>query len=572
MLTGVSGIPFVRYARAPRNCPTRTIPTQFYGRSMDRNRSVGFIHNPSVESGNASKLLNETRYAKLVRYVAIICIVAGVLMRIVYFGSIPGGLNQDEASSGYDAWCLAHYGTEGIEGVPWPVHLISWGDGANASYTYMAMPFVAFGLSPMALRLPMLLSALVSLALVWLIARRVFDINAAWASSAVVAVSPWHIMLSRWALDCNALPFMFLCGLTLLVISTETRRKLIWLIFACVLFGATVYSYGAAYLAVPLFVFGALIICTAQRSFTRREALVGALVFALTALPIALFVLVNFFQWSSIHLGAITIPHLPRPPRFEKQLSTGLLSHIGELGTLVASQRDGLNFNTTDPYGVIYSSVFFCMALGLLAGILVQVARRRWPLTRLLVPLWILVCIPTGIVQEPNINRVNLLLMGLVFSAGLALAEVDKLARGTLIVGLASLLTLSGFFAHDYFTTQRDKLATDFFDGFLPALHYARSRSGEDGTICVTGEVNMPQIYTLFDSPSDSQEYIRTVRYVWGPTERTGDVISYGRYTFGLQRCDFKTTRVVVAQHAEQAPSAFLKSRSFKLFDVYLRR
>ena len=515
--------------------------------------------------------LSDIQYARLVRIIALICLGVGVLLRVVQFGGVPPGLNQDEASIGYDAWNLARFGTEG-NGVHWPVHLISWGDGGNASYAYMAAPFVAFGLSPFTLRLPMLISSLASLFLVWFVIKRLFDERAAWASAAVVALSPWHVMLSRWALDCNALPFLFLCSLALLMVSLDATRKLVWLTITCVMFGVSVYSYGAAYLAVPIFVLSALALCTAGGLLTRRQAVIGAAVFALTALPMALYILVNFFHWDSIHLAGITVPRLPRTPRFEKQLAAGLLSHVGELLRLLVTQTDGRLYNITDHYGVVYSGIFFAFAIGLAGVTPVLVVRKRWTLVRLLIPLWIIACIPTGIVQEPNINRINLLLMALVSTVGVALATVDKWARGTLSVGLISLLALSGFFARDYFTTQRDRIAVAFFDGFLPALTYARNDNPQGGQICVTDRVNMPQIYALFDSPSDSEDYVRTVQYIWTSTERTGEVISYGPYTFGLQRCDFNRASTVVARRGERVPERFAKSKSYELFDVYAVR
>ena len=541
--------------------------------STDERAPVDLPGNPDDAPAAKSRywILEDTHYATLVRVVALICISLGVLLRVVQFGSVPAGLNQDEASVGYDAWCLAHYGTEG-NGVRWPVHLISWGDGGNASYAYMAMPFVAFGLSPFTLRLPMLIGSLASLFLVWFVARRLFDEKAAWGSAAVVALSPWHIMLSRWALDCNALPFLFLCGLALLVASINASRKFMWLLLACVMFGISVYSYGAAYLAVPLFVLGALTVCAAGGLFNKRQVLTGIAVFALTALPMGLYIFVGFFHWSSIHLAGITVPRLPRVPRFEKQLGAGLLPHIGQLLRLLVTQRDGTFYNVTDPYGVMYSSVFLALALSLIVAIPILVARRQWPLARLFIPLWIIACIPTGIVQEPNINRINLLLMGLIFTVGLALATLDKWVRGALVVGLVSLLILSAFFARDYFTIQRVRIAIAFFDGLLPALAYARSNTDANGNICVTGKVNMPQIYTLFSNPSDEPEYVKTVRYVWNGTERTGEVTSYGRYTFGLQRCDFERARTVVARHDENIPPRFIVASSYKLYDVYLLR
>ena len=52
----------------------------------------------------------------------------GLLVRAWAFGSIPPGLNQDEASTAYDAFCLIHYGMD-RNGFHLPVMLVSWGSG-----------------------------------------------------------------------------------------------------------------------------------------------------------------------------------------------------------------------------------------------------------------------------------------------------------------------------------------------------------------------------------------------------------------------------------------------------------
>lgn len=510
---------------------------------------------------------SESRYIWLIRIVSLIAISAGVVARVLHFGSIPPGLNQDEAATGYEAWSLLHYGID-RNGLSWPVHLIAFGNGGNASFPYMAMPFVSFGLTPFTARLPMLVSALASLPLVWFISRKLFDEKAAWTATSVVALSPWHIMLSRWALDCNVLPFLFLCGLALLVASVSANRKLFWLIAACAMLGVSVYSYGAAYLAVPLFVLSSLMACVAGGIFTARQAFIGAAVFGITVLPIVLFVLVNLFQWDSIIIGGITIPRLPSPPRFATQLADGPLAHIGQFLNLVATQRDGLTYNVTDPYGVLYSSIFFILAIGLVAAIPIFVARRRWPLISLFISFWVIASIPIGIVQAPNINRINLLLMGLVVAAGLAISAIDRWLRGFLIIGLLSLLVPFGFFVRDYFTTQSERIAVDFFDGLVPALEYAQSTTAEGDMICVSGQINMPQVHTLFTEPRDPREYLRTVLYI-DPTAQFRPVASYGRYTFGLERCDFEQARIVVARKGESVSAPFVKVTSFQLFDVY---
>jgi hypothetical protein len=512
--------------------------------------------------------MDGTRHLRFFRIFSIVVVLFGVAVRVIELGRTPPGLNQDEASIGYEAWSLLHYGID-RNGVSWPVHLISWGSGQNALYAYIAMPFVLFGLSPTTIRLPMLISGLASLLLLWIIARRLFDERAAWAVAVVAALCPWHIMLSRWALESNILPFVFLCGLTALVISINANRRTLWLGCAGTLFGLSLYAYGTAYLAVPLFIGSALLVGSAGHLFTIRQVLVCCAVFAITAFPITLFILVNLFQWNSLSLSGVSVPRLPTTPRFETQLSDGgLLTHIQQFWQLLETQQDGTVYNVTDPYGVLYSAAFFFLAIGFAILIAVLVFRRKWPVQRVFVSLWIVASLPIGIVQEPNINRINILLMGMVFSAGLAIAMIDRLIRGVFVAGSTLLLVLFGFFVRDYFTTQREKLAVEFSDGLLSALQYARTNTRPSDGICITAQVNMPYIYALFSDHGDPREYLNSVQYA-AAAAPFRQVVGYGRYTFGLDRCDMQRVRLIVARTDEKIPEQFTEKKSFSSFRVY---
>jgi len=46
----------------------------------------------------------------------------GLLARLWLFGEVPGGLNQDEAFAGYEAWSLLHGGMD-TAGYHFPVYL-----------------------------------------------------------------------------------------------------------------------------------------------------------------------------------------------------------------------------------------------------------------------------------------------------------------------------------------------------------------------------------------------------------------------------------------------------------------
>ncbi|MBP3736914.1 MAG: hypothetical protein J6I56_07835, partial [Lachnospiraceae bacterium] len=61
--------------------------------------------------------------------VALFALIAvGAFLRLYLLSVIPLGLNQDEASLGYEAYVLATYGTDRY-GYPYPVYPVTWGSG-----------------------------------------------------------------------------------------------------------------------------------------------------------------------------------------------------------------------------------------------------------------------------------------------------------------------------------------------------------------------------------------------------------------------------------------------------------
>ena len=72
---------------------------------------------------------------RLLFYTAL-ALVFGFISRTAFLDLLPGGLNQDEASAGYDAYAIFKYGID-RNGIRYPVHLVAWGSGQNALYSYL---------------------------------------------------------------------------------------------------------------------------------------------------------------------------------------------------------------------------------------------------------------------------------------------------------------------------------------------------------------------------------------------------------------------------------------------------
>ncbi len=231
----------------------------------------------------------------------------GVGARTWEYRSMVSGLNQDEASAGVEATSLYRYGTD-RNGVSFPVRFISWGSGQDALYAYILIPLIAArGLTPTIVRLPMLIFGILSLPLVYYVGRRLRGRSFGLLAMFLLAISPWHIIISRRAGDTNLFPFLFLLGIACLLTANIDNH---WFVAACGVLGLSLYAYWTSYLIVPLFGLIAFPSLYMASRIRRNDLIAGSLLLAILAAPAALYTLINILGFPSIHLGPVTIPLL----------------------------------------------------------------------------------------------------------------------------------------------------------------------------------------------------------------------------------------------------------------------
>lgn len=174
-----------------------------------------------------------------------------IILRCIQFGSVPDGINQDEAMGAMDAWALSKYGTDRY-GTFLPVHFEAWKySQMSVLLSYCMVPFIkVFGFSTVTVRLPMLLVSCGAVALVYLVSEKLFNERIAFIAMLLTAVNPWQFMQSRWSLDCNLFPHVFLLAFYLLLLGLEKRR---YLYLSMLFFGLTFYCYGIAAYSVTAF-------------------------------------------------------------------------------------------------------------------------------------------------------------------------------------------------------------------------------------------------------------------------------------------------------------------------------
>ncbi len=489
---------------------------------------------------DARRLLSSARTALGKRHNLLALILfAGFAVRLWQFPSVPGGLNVDEASMGYDAWSLLHYGID-RNGFPFPVFLVAWGSGMNALASYLSMPFIwLFGLNVFSVRIVNLLAGLLTLPLWYATVKKVAGEKTAVLALFLLAVCPWHIMLSRWGLESNLLPPVFLLGVFLLLHAGEKK----WIYpLACVVFGVTLYAYGTAYVATPLFLAVSTAYLLWHRKISKTELLWGAGAFVIVSVPIALFLQINLLRLPSIITPFFSIPRLPGVPRYETvsvlfsdytlRYAIGMAMNVWTVLTM----GDGLLWNVIPGIGALYpwTPALAVLGLILLAGTVRQSVRSYAP--GILMLLWTLSAFLMSIVLYPNLNRVNLLLLPVLYLAALGLLELWRTPFVAKAVLTLYLFCFVGF-VWTYFGNYALSINYRFRETLGIAIRGASA--GTDERICVTDEsdpYSFPYIRVLFEMKIPPREYLATRRVGHRPGEFE-DVKSFGRYAFGLRSC-----------------------------------
>ena len=509
-------------------------------------------------------------------------ILVGAAVRLVWLGDVPLGLNQDEASIGYEAWALLEHGMD-RHGYRYPVHFVSWGSGQNALYAYLAMPFIEFlGLNVLAVRLPQALLGVAALFAMYAVGRRLVDGRFALCALFVLAISPWHIMLSRWGLESNLLPVLVLFAFALLLRGLERPRCIVP---AFVFLSLALYAYGTAYVFVPLLMLGILAYGWRRHFADLRHWIVGLAAMALVALPIGLFLMVNLFKLPAIALPLLSMPRYTGRSRlvsesvFFAENPFGELLHNAKLAfdILVVDGHTTWAHNALPEFGYFYHPVGLCIALAgacFMAWHLISGRRPR----NLLVFVWLGAAVVTATLTEPHLQRLNLaffpLLLcaayGLYGTASSGVRWVDRTASVLRIAALAYLAFSFAAFARHYFT----EYARHSFNAppsYAQALAHAIAHAGPDDAIHVPKNPNYAAI--LFYDPPAPHVYLDTVQF-----EKMHVVFqqptSFGRYRIGIdaEAVENGDAFVVWAEDAPTFPAATFDVTPFERFSAVIRR
>lgn len=178
--------------------------------------------------------------------------VAVVLHALVFLGSVPHGLYNDEASIGYNAWAIAHAGRD-EHGVAFPLFFQAFGEWKNPVYIYtLSLLLKVLPLTITTTRLP---AALYGCITIFCCSVAIFRLTGSRTGSllmlAIGATNPWLTLLSRDAFEVISMVGFLSIAVTAAV--WHPKPTLLTSVVTSTALGICTYAYSTGRLMALLF-------------------------------------------------------------------------------------------------------------------------------------------------------------------------------------------------------------------------------------------------------------------------------------------------------------------------------
>jgi len=461
-------------------------------------------------------------------------ILIGFVLRLVSIDTHPVGFTPDEASFGYDAYSLLKTGKDQW-GESFPLVFRSFGDFKLPLYTYLTMPSVAaFGLSVFAVRLPNAILGSLAIVVVYLLSRRLFGTKVGLMSSFLLAVSPWHIALSRGAFEANLTTFFLPTGILLFSKGLKDAK---YLALSGLIFGLNMFTYHTARILTPLIVLYLII-----RNWTTIKGKVVSflVVFGVFLLGAAYFYIVGGSRLSSS--GIFDLPFgdgrylaqfvgepsliakilYNRPVFVVDQFLKSYLSYFSPQFLFTQGAGEG-TYGMVPGFGVVYLIEFI-----FLAGFVVKTVRERSV-------NWILISpIPAALTKGPGYaaNRVAFMMPALQIASAVGAIYISK--KYLLKISVAILFVSLFLFIEKYIVVEKVSQAPAMLYGRSEAVDYAVQNESQYKKIIVSRSLSEPQIYVAFFGKIDPAVYqIESQNWLRYETVGLSFVDQLGEYRLG---------------------------------------
>lgn len=453
-----------------------------------------------------------------------------LILRLYQLGNNPPSLTWDEAAWGYNAFSLGIDDKDEFGRFLPLDYLESFGDFKPVMYAYLdIIPIKIFGLNEFATRFPSAFFGVLTVLLTYFLVKRIFPKSEkveliALASSLFLAISPWHILLSRAAFEANVASFFIVLGIWAFLAGVQDRKW--YLIISAVAFAFSMYTFNTSRIVAPLLIILPAFVFRKVLWQAKKQAFLSFIIGLLILLPLVPFLLtpqaalrfkeVNIFSnpeivkkanqqiendnnalWSKLLNNRRVLYSLDFAKHYLDNLSPQFLFIKGDGNPKFSTQEVGQMY--------IWDIIFF------VGGIFILFRKREgnwW-----IIPLWILIGIfPAATAREtPHALRIETTLPAfqIITAVGfVTLIEMINRYKKVVYGVLFALLFINvAYFLHYYYAHYPNTYSGEWQYGYKQSIDYVKSVEKNYDYIQVTTALGRPYIYYLFYNKSSPDEF-----------------------------------------------------------------
>lgn len=440
-----------------------------------------------------------------------------IIIRIVKWPLIMEEINCDEAMTAINAKVISETGCD-IYGTSLPVYFETWLiGGQSALLTYlMSISIKIFGFSIISIRLPTLIISIISIFIFDKLVKIVFEDNYKIRTIMllILALNPWHIMQSSWALDCNLFPHFMLYAIYFLIKGIKQSKK--YLYISIVFFGITLYTYGIALYATPIFLVISYLYLLKNKKIKIFDAIISVLIFIIITCPIISMSIINLLGLSTVKIGNITIQKFEYFKRtedmllFSKDFLKTLINNIFTTIKLILINEDGLNWNAIHGVGTIYIGSIIFAIIALIETIASKKQKNNNGIS--IIIIWLITSIIIGIlINDVNINRLNIIWYPIIFLVGYGIyITLDECNFNKVILFTILIIYFIYFaiFIEKFYSTNYNKCYT-WTNGLIDTVRQAEKISNKEEIYLQDSIINNDRnrVFLIYETIKDYNKY-----------------------------------------------------------------
>lgn len=527
-------------------------------------------------------------------FLLLLILLLAVFLRFWQLGQNPPSLTWDEAAWGYNAYSLGIDGRDEF-GRFLPInYLESFGDFKPPMYAYLdVIPIKLFGLNEFATRFPSAFFGVLTVLITYFLTKRIFWNSKskelyALLSALFLAISPWHIMLSRAAFEANIATFFLIGGVWFFLAGMQEKKW--YIVFSSIFFVASIYTFNTARIVAPILILFLGIAFGKKLIENKKQALTAVLVGILLILPILGFIFspqaslrfkeVNIF--SDINVIKTTNQEIAN----DNNSSLSKIIHNRRFAyaieyfkhyfdnlspSFLFIKGDGNPKFSTQDVGQMYLWDLSFIVTGVF--LLFRKREGKW----WILPVWLLIgIIPAATAREtPHALRIETTLptFQILVAYGFSqfLFYIKKYARlfKTIVIIMGLLLFANFFyFFRNYIVHYPYEFSGEWQYGYKDSIGYVKSVEESFDNIYITSDMGRPYIHYLFHTKTDPRIF-REDSVIRRDAFGFVTVDKFGKYNFlnNTTKIDRGDNKNLFIQTSQNVPSEASILKKFYLLN-----